>query len=396
MTLDSTDGWKVGGSFGGGTVEAMKLPAVNACIEILSDSIAKMPVALMDSKTREKANDHSALRLLTERPNEAMTAFDFHKLTEARRICEGNAYVLIRRDGFGVPVELLPISPGYMEPYMDEAGRLWYVGTNPQTGEYRKIWNTDVLHFKAFSRDGLTGISYLKRGREVIEAALQAQAYEAAFYRNGAKLSGVLQTDTDLSHRPSADGAPTIKDKIRAEWSRIHTGADNAYRIAVLDNGLKFTPISVSNADAQFIETKAASIEDIARLFNVPMYKLGAGKQTYESNEQAAIEYMQRTLSPIVAAREQEMTYKLLTEDERQQMEFRLNMMGELRGAWGARGEWFAKMRETGVYSVNDIRALEDLPDVAGGDTRNASLNYVPLELFYELSVKRNTGGESE
>lgn len=406
LTLDSPLGWDTGGSLNDGkTLSAMKLPAVNACIEIISDSIAKMPIYLMESRTRERIAEHPALRLLTGRPTEAMTAFDYHKLMESRRIAHGNAYALIWRDKWGQPTELLPIAPGYMQPYLDDNGQLWYVGTNPKTGEYRKFWPADVLHYKAFSVDGLEGVSYLRRGAETIEAALQAQKYETGFYKNGAKLTGILYTDTDLTNKPEIkqpDGTKiSVKDAIRREWEHIYAGADNAYRTAVLDFGMKYTPVTSTNRDAQFIESRAASIEDIGRLFNIPLYKLGVGKQTYASNVQAAIEYMQRTLSPIVAAAEQEDTYKLLTPGEQQRgLQLRRNMMGELRGDWAARGVWFKQMREAGVYSVDDIRALEDLPDVPGGDDRYASLNYVPLELWAELSKNRNTntgnGGESK
>lgn len=330
----------------------------------------------------------------------------YHKLMESRRIAYGNAYALIWRDRWGVPVELIPIAPGYMQPYLDDNGRLWYVGTNPRTGEYRKFWPTDILHYKAFSTDGLEGVSYLRRGAETIEAALQAQKYEAGFYKNGAKLTGILYTETDLTSRPEIaqpDGTKiSIKDAIRREWEHLYTGADNAYRTAVLDYGLKYTPITTSNRDAQFIESKAASIEDVGRLFNIPLYKLGVGKQTYASNVQAAIEYMQRTLSPIVSEHEQEDTYKLLLESEqRSGLQLRRNMMGELRGDWASRSAWFKNMNEIGVYSVNDICELEDRPDVPGGDRRKASLNYVPLDLWAELSVQRankdggNQGGEN-
>ena len=402
LTLDDPAGWTTGGAalFGGKEMQAMKLPAVNACIEIISDSIAKMPVYLMDNATRERVADHPALRLLTGRPTEALTAFDYHKLMESRRIAYGNAYALILRDRWGQPVELLPIAPGHMLPLLDDNAKLWYVGINPKTREYRKFWPADVIHYKAFSTDGLEGVSYLRRGAETIETALQAQRYEGNYYKNGGQVSGILTTETDLSARTvhnAAGEAVDVKNKIRAEWERIHAGADNAFRIAVLDNGLKYTPLAASNRDAQFIETKAASIEDIARLFNVPFYKLGAGKESYAANTQAAIEYMQRTLSPIVAEHEQEDTHKLLTESESGRgLQLRRNMMGELRGDWAARGAWFQTMHLNGVYSVNDIRALEDLPDVPGGDDRLASLNYVPLEDFRELSRARNAGGDGK
>lgn len=400
LTLDDPTGWSTGGStlFGGKEMQAMKLPAVNACIEIISDSVAKMPIYLMDGETRERVPDHPAVRLLTGRPTEALTAFDYHKLMESRRIAYGNAYALILRDKWGQPVELLPIAPGYMLPILDTNAKLWYVGINPKTNEYRKFWPTDVLHYKAFSTDGLEGISYLRRGAETIEAALQAQRYESNYYRNGGQVSGILTTDTDLSPRPSTIGGEKvdIKSKIRAEWESIHSGADNAYRIAVLDNGLKYTPLTATNRDAQFIESKAASVEDIARLFNIPFYKLGAGKESYAANTQAAIEYIQRTLSPIVSEHEQEDTHKLLLESECSRgLQLRRNMMGELRGDWTARAAWYKSMREIGAYSVDDIRALEDLPDVPGGDDRLASLNYVPLEDWRDLSRRRN-GADGE
>ena len=136
LTLDSPDGWNTGQTlFGGAELQAMKLPAVNACIEIIADSIAKMPIYLMDSQTRERVTDSPVIELLTSRPNEIMTAFDYFKLMESRRIAYGNAYAIIIRDKWGVPCELLPVEAGYITPYFDDKGKLWYVGTNPKTGE---------------------------------------------------------------------------------------------------------------------------------------------------------------------------------------------------------------------------------------------------------------------
>ena len=403
LTLDSPEGWNTGQTlFGGAELQAMKLPAVNACIEIIADSIAKMPIYLMDRKTRERVTDSPVIELLTSRPNEIMTAFDYFKLMESRRIAYGNAYAIIIRDKWGIPCELLPVEAGYMTPFIDDKGKLWYVGTNPKTGEYRKFWACDIIHYKAFSIDGIEGVSYLKRGAMVIEAALQSQKYEKNFYANGARLTGVLTTETDLTSKPdieTEDGSKiSIKDAIRASWDKIYSGADNAYRTAVLDFGMKYTPISASNKDAQFIESKAASIEDIGRLFNIPLYKLGVGTQTYASNVQASIEYMQRTLSPIVAPIEQEDTYKLLTIDQRtkQNLQIRRNMMGELRGDWASRADWYRTMSDIGAYSVNDILRYEDMPDVEGGDEHKASLNFVPLTTWKDLSVKRNEGGENK
>ena len=166
--------------------------------------------------------------------------------------------------------------------------------------------------------------------------------------------------------------------------------------------GLKYKPISVSQKDAQFVENAELSIRDIARFFGVPLYKLQEGKQSYNSNEQNAIEYVTGTLHPIVTAYEQAFTSVLLTPKEiAEGLEIRMNMMAELRGDSTARGNWYRTMHDIGAYSVNDVLALEDMPDVEGGDEHVASLNYVPLALWRELSVRRNSensqgnGGDS-
>lgn len=396
LTLADPSGWRIGkrSILGGRTTHAMKLSAVNACIEVVTDSMAKMPIYLMDAETKDRQDGHPVLTVLGSRPNEAMAPFVYHKLVEARRLTEGNSYVIIMRDRWGQVTELIPTAPGYMQPYFDEGGRLWYVGTNPKTGERRKFWSTDILHYKAFSTDGIEGISVLTRAAQTIETALAAQGYEENFYSNGAQLSGVLQTDTDLSQGGKQNGKG-IKDSIRGEWERMHAGADNAFRIAVLDHGLKYIPISASNKDAQFIESKAVSVEDISRFFGVPSYKLNTGKQSYSSNEQNAIEYIVKTLHPIVVQYEQEDTHKLLLAgDHQNHLQLRRNMMGELRGDWNTRGNWYKIMRQIGAFSVNDILALEDMPDVLGGETRLAPLDHIPLERFDDLSISRNTRKE--
>ena len=153
------------------------------------------------------------------------------------------------------------------------------------------------------------------------------------------------------------------KDKIRREWEEIHSGADKAFRIAVLDLGMQYAPIGVSQRDAQFVESKAVTVEDIARFFGVPLHKLMAGKQAYNSNEQNSIEYVNGTISPIAIQCNQEDTAKLLFDSEiARGMRVKRNLLAELQGDVRSRAEWYKAMRDTGVFSPNDIRALEDMP----------------------------------
>ena len=161
--------------------------------------------------------------------------------------------------------------------------------------------------------------------------------------------------------------------------------------------GLDYKPLSISNRDAQFVEQSDLSVADIGRFFGVPLYKLMAGKQSYSSNEQNAIEYVVGTLHPNAVIWEQELLYKLLPpQDIDRGLRIHGNLMGELRGDFQSRGAWYKDMREIGVLSVNDILELEDLPAVDGGDERYASLNYVPLSDWKELSKERavSTGSE--
>lgn len=382
---------------------ARLLSAVDRCIEILSDSVAKLPAYVMDRSSREHV-PHSILRLLNDRPNEAMTPFIRKKVLETSRLEGGNSYDWIVRDPrTAAPVELIPIPWQLVQPWRDMSGRIWYDVTHPITGEAMRLPQEDVCHYKNATRGGLKGISTLARAAEVISTARAAQQYDLSYYNNGGQPSGVLQTDSDLSgYAKGADGkvlfrpdgsAVSLKDQLRSQWERVHMGPSNAHRVAILDLGLEYKPLAASNRDAQFVENKQLSVTDIARYFGVPLYKLNEGKQAYGSNEQNAIEYVVSTLHPIITQYEEELSYKLLTDSELARYEIRINMMAELKGDTASRAAWYRAMSELSVFCPDDICALEDIPNVPGGHLRRASLNYVPLDMWEELSRLRNGGG---
>lgn len=393
------------GGYGGtsgpvSTSEAMKLSAVSAAIDIVSDSMAKLPIRVQHLQTRRLATEHPLTYLLQIRPNEAMAPAVVKKMTEAARLAVGNGYVWICRAPDLTVRELIPVPPELVDCWRDTNGHVWYDVTNPVTGEAMRLHSSDMLHVKGYSRDGLTGLSTLARAAEVVQAGLSQQEYETAFYASGGQPGGVLQTDADLSGSIDVKNAAgetvetiTARESVRREWDKVHAGPSNAHRIAILDHGLKYQPIAISNADAQFVQSKQISVEDIARFFGVPLYKLQAGKQSYNSNEQNAVEYVTGKLHPLVTQYEEEYSYKLLTRSEVSDgLWITINMMAELKGDNASRGEWYRKMREIGAFSVNDILALEDMPAVPGGDTRYASLNFIPLERFEELAIARNGG----
>ena len=379
---------------------ARKLSAVDRCMSILSGSIAKLPNFVIDSRSRERL-DHPLLQLLNVRPNEAMTPSVRKEVLESSRLEGGNGYDWILRDPrTGRVTELIPVPWYLVEPWKDLSGRIWYTVTHPITGEPMVLPQEDVCHYKGATRDGLKGISVLRRAADTLASARAAQEYELTYYESGGQPSGVLQTASDLrgyAKDPAgnvligSDGAAvTLKDQLRSEWEKVHAGPKNGHRVAILDLGLDYKPIAGSNREAQFVESKEVSVRDIARYFGIPLYKLGEGKESYSSNEQNAIEYVVGTLHPIVTQYEEEQTWKLLTDREiTAGLEIRINLMAELRGDTAARANWYRVMREIGGFSVNDILRLEDMPDVPGGDERLASLNYVPLRDWAELSRTR-------
>lgn len=390
LTMGSTSGWPTGCSTEGG---AMKLSAVNRCQVILSESIGKLPIYCTDDVTHKRLR-HELLYLLNVRPNEAMSPSIAKQMVEGNRLSGGNGYMwIVRSPRSGKPVELIPLPWEIVNPWRDTHGLVWYGVIHPWTGEPMVLPSEDVIHVKAYTHDGLHGISVLRRASEVIAAGRATQQYELSYFSNGGHPAGVLSAETDLSGkivRTKADGTTetvTRRDVIREEWERVYAGARNAHRTAVLDYGMKYQPISMSNADAQFVESKAVTVEDIARFYGVPLSKLYAGKQAYNSNEQNAIDYVVSTLHPIVTQYDEELSYKLLLDSELYKgVKLCFNLLAELKGDTASRGTWYKAMREVGAFSADDIRDLEDMPSIGeGGDIYYGNKQFAPLDQFREI-----------
>jgi HK97 family phage portal protein len=408
LTLERStgwDGWIDADNVSLSRDKAMKVSAVSRCVELRSDGVAMLPIYVMDETSKKRLGNHRLRKIMWNRVNEAMTRYDYEKLMQVNLDLKGNAYAWISRSAAtGYPQELIPLRPDDVTPYVTSDSSLYYFYVNPRTGEFFRLDPADVLHYKGYSTDGIEGISILRRAALTISTSLSASQVQQELYANGGRPSGVLKTDTDLGGDVkimSSDGTEEViskKEYIRRDWEKIHTGTGKRFRMAVLDNGLDYTPIAMSNADAQYVESEENRVADIARFFGVPLHLLNAGKQAYSSNEQNSIEFVTRTLLPLIVQREQEDSYKLLLPSEREKgLRVKREVKMLLRGDTAAQAAWYKAMRECGVYSVDDICGLEDLPSVPGGDGRYASLNYVPLADWAELSrtrAEKGAGGE--
>ena len=391
-TAGSSYSFFLGGTASGKYVterSAMQMTAVYCCVRILSEAVASLPLQFYrytDDGGKEKAVDHPLYFLLHDEPNPEMTSFIFRETLMTHLLLWGNAYSQIIRNGKGEVLALYPLMPDRMKVDRDEHGRLYYEytvydsddvdgrkGTN-KVGKTVRLQPHDVLHIPGLGFDGLVGYSPIAMAKNAIGLAIATEEYGSKFFANGAAPSGVLE-------HPG-----TIKDpsKVRESWQATFGGSGNANKIAVLEEGMKYTPISISPEQAQFLETRKFQIDEIARIFRVPPHMIGdLEKSSFNNIEQQSLEFVKYTLDPWVSRWEQAMVRALLTPDEKKKYFFKFNVDGLLRGDYQSRMNGYATARQNGWMSANDIRELENLdriPAEQGGDLYLINGNMTKLE----------------
>lgn len=377
------------------------MTAVYSCVRILSEAIASLPLNLYkytDTGGKERAADHPLYFLLHDEPNSEMTSFVFRETLMTHLLLWGNAYAQIIRNGKGEIIGLYPLMPDRMNVDRDDKGRLYYEYTR-STDDARttnskdmmvRLSPSEVLHIPGLGFDGLVGYSPIAMAKNAIGLAIATEEYGSKFFANGAAPSGVLE-------HPG-----TLKDpaKVRDSWTQTFGGSHNANKVAVLEEGMKYTPISISPNEAQFLETRKFQIDEIARIFRVPPHMIGdLEKSSFNNIEQQSLEFVKYTLDPWVSRWEQAMVRSLLTKDEKKDYFIKFNVDGLLRGDYKSRMDGYAIGRQNGWMSANDIRELENLdriPAEAGGDLYLVNGNMVPLIDAGAAYRANGTTGEEE
>ena len=350
---------------------AMQTTAVYACVRILAESIAGLPLHLYEYRGngKERVPQHPLYFLLHDAPNPEMTSFIFRETMMIHLLLWGNSYAQILRDGRGRVMGLYPLLPNRMSVGRDESGEIVYTYTpmsesNPHLKGQRQITlrREDVLHIPVLGFDGLVGYSPIAMAKNAIGIALATEEYGAAFFKNGARPGGVLE-------HPGVLKDPS---KLRESWHAVYGGTMNTGRIAVLEEGVKYQQIAIPPEEAQFLETRKFQIDEIARLYRVPPHMVGdLEKSSFSNIEQQSLEFVKYTLNPWVVRWEQALQKALLTEKERKDYFIRFNVDGLLRGDYKSRMEGYAIGRQNGWLSANDIRSLEDMNPIEaeeGGD----------------------------
>ena len=351
--------------------KAMQTTAVYACVRILSEAIASLPIHVYErtDKGKEKRVDHPLYFLLHDEPNPEMSSFVFRETLMSHLLIWGNAYVQIIRDRSGNVISLYPLLPDKMSVHRDSRGILYYKYQR-QTEENPNITETgtvilpqeDVLHVPGLGFDGLIGYSPIALAKNAIGMTLATEEYGASFFRNGANPGGVLE-------HPGI-----LKDpkRVRDSWNEVYKGVANAHKVAVLEEGMKYTQIGIPPEEAQFLQTRKFQINEIARLYRIPPHMVGdLEKSSFSNIEQQSLEFVKYTLDPWVVRFEQSFKRALFLPEEKKTHFIKFNVDGLLRGDYQSRMNGYAVGRQNGWLSTNDIRELEDLnllSDEEGGN----------------------------
>ena len=341
---------------------ALQTTAVYACVRILAETIASLPLHTYRYSPggKEKAQDHPLYHLLHSEPNHEMTSFVFRETLMGHLLLWGNAYAQIIRDGRGRVLGLYPLLPNKMLVSRTDQGILFY--QYEKDGRTFFLPNTEVLHIPGLGFDGLVGYSPIAMAKNAIGMAIATEEYGAKFFANGASPGGVLE-------HPGV-----VKDpgKIRESWNAVYQGSGNAHRVAVLEEGMKFQPIGIPPEQAQFLETRKYQLNEIARIFRIPPHMIGdLEKSSFSNIEQQSLEFVMYTLDPWVIRWEQAIQRALLSGGEKRQYFVKFNVDGLLRGDYQSRMNGYAVGRQNGWLSANDIRELENLNRISpelGGD----------------------------
>ena len=369
----SNTGFAFGGSSSGTFVSertSMQTAIVYACVRIISDAIAGMPLHVYqrDGSGRTVAETHTLYRLLHDETNPEMTSFVFRETLMVHLLLYGNAYAQIVRDGGGRVVALYPLLPSRMDVSRTPGGTLMYTywRDSEEAGVGRrgtpvKLQTWEVLHIPGLSFDGLIGYSPIAMAKNAIGMAIAAEEFGAKFFENGAMPLGILE-------HPKKIGDGESVDRLRDSWTAAYGGSKNANKVAILEEGLSYKQISLPPDQAQFLETRKFQTAEIARIFRVPMHMVGdLERATFSNIEQQSLEFVKYCLNPWVIRLEQGLAKALLLPSEKSKLSIRFNVDGLLRGDYASRMKGYSIGIQNGFMSPNDVRRLE-------------SMNLIPVE----------------
>jgi len=371
---------------------SLALATYYACLNIIAQDCAKLPLPVYEEldRGRRKAREHPLWQVLQYRFNDDMTAYVGRWLMTHHAVGWGNGYGLILRhrsldagQGEGEVTGIYPIHPARVLPMRDSTGALVYHvyrGTRLlDRAEPTVVPAEDMLHLKGPSSDGLRGWSICEIAAESLGLSLAAQEYGAAFFGNSAQPSGVLE-------HPGRLGDMAARH-LKESWLETHSGPGRSQGVAVLEEGMKFTPIAIPPEQAQFLQTRQFQVPEVARWFRMGLQKLAAMEHLHYNNmEHANLDHVTDTMQPWYVAWEQEIWVKLLHGTD---YYVKHDTRALLRADHAARAAYYQALTQIGAYSINEVRELEDFNPIDGGDLHYLQIQYAPLEEIANGTARR-------
>ena len=352
--------------------KAMLLSAVYRCVDVISDSVAQLPLEpfkIDKNGFKRKYSEHSTYQLLNREPNEKMSRFTFMKTLITSVLLKGNGYAIIERDGKGDAIAIKLI-PSELVTINELNGKTMY----SITGYSQLIESVNMIHILNFSYDGLKGISTLSHARNTLGLATDSEAHASGFFKGGANLAGIIKLQTSLTPKQKLD----IKESWQSTFSPV-TGTPNG--VAVLEGNMDFQPITVNPSDAQLLETREFNVIDICRFFGVsPVKAFDLSKSSYSTVEATQLAFLTDTLAPLLEKIELELERKLYKPSEKKNIDVRFDTSVLLRADKASLASYYNTLFQIGVISPNEIRKALDLEPIKNGDHTFIQVNTQTLD----------------
>ena len=349
---------------------AMSFTPVWCAVKLLSESVSQIPLFVCERLPDGdiiKLDDHPLTRILSRNPNAYQTKIDFFSKVMVDLCLEGNSYVYIERNGAGVPIDLYCMDAKNIECVHTSEG-LFYTDKDTK----KTYASHEILHFKSLSKDGYKGVSPIKQCKQAIGWGIAVETYGNTFFSNGAKLSGVLSTDRQMSQ--------LAIERLKQSFQENYASLNDSNKTLILEEGLKFQQVSISNEQAQFLSSRDMAVQEIARVFNIPPHMLkDLSKSSFNNIEQQSTEFVRYSIMPYLASMEQEMDLKLFKESENGKVFTTFDANSMLRGSANDRAEFYDKMVKIGAMTINEVRERENMNKADTGDDLYMPQNMTPV-----------------
>jgi HK97 family phage portal protein len=368
---------------------ALRLAAVYACVRVLAETMASLPLIVYKKRLdggKDRVTDHWLYRVLAERPNRFQNPFEWREMLQGHMALRGNAYNQIITNAIGEIVELMPLHPDRIRMEVLPSGEYRYRFTD-RFGQESVLPRGEVWHLRGLSSDGLMGMSPIELSRESIGMALAAQDYGARFFANDAKPTG------GWIEFPGSFKDNEAKKVFRESYQQAQSGA-NRGKVLVLENGMKFHEVGITNKDAQFLELRKFQITDIARLFRVPPHMIAdLDRATFSNIEQQSLEFVMHTMTPWAERWEASIESELLLDDETLEIEF--DFANLMRGDAASRAAYYQSGIQNGWLTRNEARIAENLNPLDGLDEPLRPLNMVEEDTAEDAESQSDPASDS-